>query len=71
MRVTWTTVTNRAYHVWVALPTVAGSYTNDWNSVPLTPFPIAGTATNVYWLDVGGATNGPSRYYRVSVLPPE
>jgi hypothetical protein len=68
IRITWSTVTNRSYDVWAVSPT-GGSYTNMFDPFPLSP-PIAGTPTNAYWLDLGGATNKPSRYYRVSVLPP-
>jgi autotransporter-associated beta strand protein len=70
VRITWNTVTNRSYDVWVAVPQASGSYTNAFNPVPLNPFPIAGTETTAYWLDLGGAASGPLRYYRVSVLPP-
>jgi hypothetical protein len=68
IRITWSTVTNRSYHVWAVSPT-GGSYTNVFDPFPLSP-PIAGTPTNVFWLDIGGATNRPARYYRVRLLPP-
>ncbi len=70
IRLVWTTVTDRWYNVWAALPTPAGSYTNSFGPAPLNPSPIAGTPTNVFWLDVGGATNTPARYYRVSPVQP-
>jgi hypothetical protein len=68
-RVTWNSVTNRAYDIWATLPTANGGYTNSFGPSPLNPFPIAGTPSNVFWLDFGGATNTPTRFYRVRVVP--
>jgi len=68
--ITWSTVTNRSYNVWAAAPASGGSFLNSFGPIPLNPSPIAGTPTNALWRDIGGATNNPSRYYRVSVLPP-
>jgi T5SS/PEP-CTERM-associated repeat protein len=69
IRVTWSTVTNRSYYVWAGVVGRGGSYSNAINPVPIS-FLIAGTPTNTSWLDLGGATNQPSRYYRISAVPP-
>jgi hypothetical protein len=64
MRITWPTVGGRSYIVEVA-DDLGGGFTD------LSPaIVISGTnlsATN--YLDIGGATNAPSRFHRVRLVP--
>jgi hypothetical protein len=65
----WTTVGGRSYVVQTNAPPPNGSYTNnfsDFTSTVAVPGQSLGT-TN--YLDLGGATNTPSRYYRVRLVP--
>jgi PKD repeat protein len=69
MLVTWATAGGRTNVVQVTSGDVAGSYTT--NFIDLSPFIIipgsGDTSTN--YLDVEGATNNPSRYYRIRLQP--
>ena len=48
---------------------VVGSYTTNFTDLsPLVILPGSGPATTNY-LDTGGATNIPSRYYRIRLVP--
>lgn len=62
---TWTTVGGKKY----AVQTVAGEYTNDF--IELEPVIIApGTGESTFGvIHLGGATNAPSRFYRVRLVP--
>jgi len=67
--VTWATAGGRTNVVQVNAGDVDGSYTT--NFIDLSPFiiiPGSGDATTNY-LDTGGATNVPSHYYRVRLVP--
>src|SRR5208282_3452276 len=46
-----------------------GTYSNNFTDIPssITFVPESGGATN--YLDVGGATNKPARYYRIRLVP--
>jgi hypothetical protein len=52
--------------------TTNGSYSNNFVSAGVTNILSGGTGlgTNVTAVDTGGATNVPSRYYRIRVLVP-
>ena len=69
LRITWTTAASRTNFVQFSNGGTSGSFSN--NFVDLSqPIVVPGTgqvATN--YLDVGGATNFPSRYYRVRLVP--
>jgi hypothetical protein len=65
----WATIGGRSYVVQTNTPTVNGSYTNAFTDVGaalLAPGLNVGT-TN--YIDVGGATNQPARFYRVRLVP--
>jgi PKD repeat protein len=67
--VTWATAGGRTNVVQVNTGDVGGSYTT--NFIDLSPFiiiPGSGEATTNY-LDIGGATNIPARYYRIRLQP--
>ena len=63
--VTWTTVGGHSYVVQTNAPPLNGNYTTSFTDLsPVISVPGLGESTTNY-LDVGGATNTPSRYYRV------
>jgi hypothetical protein len=69
IRITWATAGGHTNRVLVATPVPGGSFTNEFNNLSsFIIIPGAGdTSTN--YLDVGGATNVPSRYYRIRLVP--
>jgi hypothetical protein len=67
--VKWTTVGGHSYVLQTNAPPLNGSYTNDFADFsPLVTVPGSGESTTNY-LDIGGATNIPSRFYRVRLGP--
>ncbi len=67
--ITWTTVGGHSYMLQTNAPPLNGSYTNDFSDFsPLVTVPGSGESTTNY-LDIGGATNIPSRFYRVRLGP--
>jgi T5SS/PEP-CTERM-associated repeat protein len=69
VRITWTTVGGRTNQVYLNPPSPGGGITDGISPLgPLFIIPGAGESTTNY-LDVGGATNKPSRYYRVRLVP--
>jgi hypothetical protein len=68
LRLTWATRAGRTNYVQVTSGT-AGSYTNNFTN--LSPLIVASGTGNVVtnYLDVGGATNLPARYYRIRLIP--
>ncbi len=66
---TWTTTGGSINVVQASNGDASGNYSNNYfNLSPLLVIPGSG-ATNASYVDVGGATNFPSRYYRVAVAP--
>jgi hypothetical protein len=64
INLTWQTFGNSTNIIQLALPTADGSYTNAFTNIGTVFVPGSGIViTN--WMDYGGATNLPSRYYRV------
>jgi T5SS/PEP-CTERM-associated repeat protein len=74
INITWTTVGGGSYVVQVTAGAADGSYTNNFTDLsPAIAIPSSGLGTTNY-LDVGGATNMPARYYRIrlsSPMPPD
>jgi hypothetical protein len=67
--VTWTTVGGKTNVVQVGSGTASGSYTNNFADLS-GPIVIAGSGdVTTNYVDVGGATNAPARYYRVRLAP--
>ena len=67
--VTWATAGGTTNVVQVNAGDVVGSYTTNFTDLsPLVILPGSGPATTNY-LDTGGATNIPSRYYRIRLVP--
>jgi hypothetical protein len=69
VRITWTTVGGKVNVVQVSPGTAGGSYVNSFSDLSL-PLTIDGsTVTSTNYLDIGGATSSPSRYYRIWIAP--
>jgi len=62
IRVTWNCVINRVYTVQADTPSASGNYTNNFTDISDLIF---GFLSSTNYLDSGGATNKPARYYRV------
>ncbi len=67
VRVTWATVGGHDYVVQTNAPPPGGSYTNNFSDLTTISVPGIGESTTNY-LDVGAATNSPSRYYRLRLV---
>jgi len=66
--ITWTTVGGKTNVVQVSTGTANGSYTNNYANLS-SPIAIPGTSVvSTNYLDAGGATNQPSRFYRVKMM---
>jgi hypothetical protein len=69
IRVKWTTVGGHTNRVYVSTGVAGGGYTNSFGNLsPFIIIPGTGASTTNY-LDVGGATNVPARYYRIGLIP--
>jgi hypothetical protein len=71
VRITWSTAGPRTNALQAAVVTADGSYSTNYVDVTAPPHIIitgSGDVTTNY-LDAGGATNIPSRYYRVRLVP--
>ncbi len=66
LKLTWLTVGGSTNVVQLANPIISGNYTNSYISLATLFVPGSGTVTT-NWVDVGGATNAPSRYYRIQL----
>ena len=69
IRVTWQTVGGRTNVVQATSGNAGGSYSNNFTDLSSIIVAAGGDLTNTTYLDVGGATNIPSRYYRVRLVP--
>jgi PKD repeat protein len=70
MVITWNAVGGKSYVVQTNAPPASGSYTNNFAdlSSSIGPIPGSGDTTAVY-TNWAGATNAPSRYYRIRLVP--
>ncbi|HUI08413.1 MAG TPA: hypothetical protein VL486_15540 [Verrucomicrobiae bacterium] len=69
--ITWTTAGGRTNAVQATSGDANGGYTNNFADITIAPYiiiPGSGDATNNY-VEVSGATNAPSRYYRIRLVP--
>jgi hypothetical protein len=66
--ITWQTVGGETNVVQVATGS-SGSYTSNFTDLSPIIIPKGGDFTTTNYLDVGGATNAPNRYYRVRLVP--
>jgi PKD repeat protein len=66
VRVTWTMGSDKTNALQVATGDAGGSFTNDFADL-FTVTNTVGSVTN--YLDSGGATNSPARFYRVRLVP--
>ena len=69
IRVSWRVVGSHSYILQTNAPTATGSFTNNFADMsPLISVPGTGESVTNY-LDSGGATNKPSRFYRIRLGP--
>ena len=67
--ITWTTIGGLKYALQTNDPSVGGGFTNNFVDLsPVIQMPGSSVSTTNY-LDVGGATNRLSRYYRIRLVP--
>ena len=69
IRVTWATVGGSTNVVQVSAGTTGGSYTNNFSDLSPQLNILGSTVTSTNYLDLNGALNSPSRYYRIRLLP--
>src|SRR5207247_1946756 len=68
INLTWQTFGNSSNVVQTVAPIVGGNYTNSYIDIATLVVPGNGPVTTNY-VDGGGATNVPSRYYRILFQP--
>ena len=69
IRITWSSVSGRSNVVQLSIGAAVGSYSNNFTDLsPAIVIPGV-TVSSTNYLDVGGATNSPARYYRVRLVP--
>jgi hypothetical protein len=64
INLTWQTFGNSTNVIQLATPIVDGNYTNNYIDLDMVVVPGSG-AVITNWIDYGGATNVPSRFYRI------
>jgi GH25 family lysozyme M1 (1,4-beta-N-acetylmuramidase)/uncharacterized protein YegP (UPF0339 family) len=67
--ITWTVVSGKTYVVQLATNGFVGSLTNTFNDLAAVVVPPAAAIAFTNYLDVGGATDNPSRFYRIRLGP--
>jgi len=66
VKLSWQTFGNTTNVIQTATPIVNGNYTNSYINLDVVIVPGSGSIiTN--WVDYGGATNSPSRFYRIQL----
>jgi hypothetical protein len=65
---TWQTFGCTTNVIQIATPIINGEYTNNYIDLDTVIVPGAGSVV-INWTDTGGATNVPSRYYRIRLQP--
>jgi guanyl-specific ribonuclease Sa len=69
MRINWQTVGGSSNVVQATSGAPDGSYSNNFTDISTIIVPTGGDLNSTNYLDIGGATNTPSRYYRVRLVP--
>jgi uncharacterized repeat protein (TIGR02543 family) len=67
--VTWNVVTNKTYVVQIATNGLGSGLSNSFNDLTSVAVPLAPAITQTNYTDVGAATNSPSRFYRIRLVP--
>ena len=69
VRLTWNTIAGKTNFVEVTNGAPGGNYTNNFTTLS-GPIVVPGSAqVSTNYVDLGGATNAPARYYRVRLVP--
>ena len=69
MRVTWATVGGKTNLVQFSPGAANGNYSNNFSDLSPQLIILGSTVISTNFLDPSGATNSPTRYYRIRVLP--
>jgi len=69
IRINWQTVGGSSNVVQATSGTGSSDYSNNFTDISPIIVPNAGDLTNATYLDTGGATTVPTRYYRVRLVP--
>jgi hypothetical protein len=69
VRITWSSVSGRSNIVQVTAGAAGGSYSNNFTDLGVAIVIPGASVSTTNYLDVGGATNVPARYYRVRLAP--
>lgn len=69
IRITWTTASGKTNVVQGTGGSIGGTYTNNFSDLSPIIVPAGNSVTATNYLDIGGATNFPARYYRVRLVP--
>ncbi len=67
VKITWSAATNKSYVVQMASG-FTGSVTNGFSDLGTVTVPSSPAITATNYVDLGGATNGPARFYRVKLV---
>jgi thrombospondin type 3 repeat protein len=67
VKITWSAVTNKSYVVQMASG-FTGSVTNGFSDLGTITIPSSPAIATTNYVDLGGATNGPARFYRVKLV---
>jgi hypothetical protein len=69
IRISWTAVTNKTYVVQVVTNFTSGAFANAIADLATVVVPASPAITATNYLDIGAVTNGPSRIYRIRLIP--
>ena len=69
IRISWTAVTNKTYVVQVVTNFTSGAFANAIAELATVVVPASPAITATNYLDIGAVTNGPSRVYRIRLIP--
>jgi hypothetical protein len=68
VRITWNTIGGRTNFVQATAGAADGTYSNNFSDIS-GPIVVSGGQVSTNYVDIGGATNTPARYYRVRLAP--
>jgi hypothetical protein len=69
IRISWTAVTNKTYVVQAVTNFTSGAFANAIADLATVVVPASPAISATNYLDIGAVTNGPSRVYRIRLIP--
>jgi hypothetical protein len=69
IRITWSTAGGHTNRVLIATPVPGGSFTNEFSNLSSFIILPGSGDTSTNYTHIGGATNSPSNYYRIRLIP--